>query len=57
METWKVLGLTSVVLVIWGGVMVVGDYQPSPLTVGVATIAVVVSLYVGDRIGRRIAGD
>lgn len=57
MQTWKVLGLASAVLVVWGGVMLAGGYRPSPATVGVATVFVVVSLYVGDLIGRRLVEE
>ncbi len=57
MQTWKILGLASAVLVVWGGVMLAGGYRPSPVTVGVATAFVVVSLYVGDLIGRRLVEE
>jgi len=57
MQTWKVLGLASAVLVVWGGVMLAGGYRPSPVIVGVATVFVIVSLYVGDLIGRRLVED
>ncbi len=57
MQTWKVLGLASAVLVVWGGVMLAGGYRPSPLIVGVATVFVVVSLYIGDLIGRRLVEE
>ena len=57
MEPWKALGLAAVALVGWGGVMSVSGYSPSPLTVGAATVFVIGSLYLGDRIGQRIASE
>ncbi|ERG89569.1 MAG: hypothetical protein J07HX5_01735 [halophilic archaeon J07HX5] len=57
MEPWKALGLASVTLVAWGGVMTISGYSPGPLTVGAATAFVIGSLYLGDRIGQRIASD